>query len=182
MVISEAMFAKTPKGVDEVQKRLYGLGPRIRQLLIMIDGKRDVSALLAIFPPDLVPAMLAQLTDGGFVRQVLPAPATTAHARAVSASLPDGPAGNDSGWAGLGGGEEDPFELGQMFMVNLAKRILGIAGDPIIARLRATHDVYGLRSLYLEWRTTIKQAPDGLLRLKELEKKLSKVLGELPTP
>ena len=33
MVISEAMFAKTPKGVDEVQKRTHGLGPRIRQML-----------------------------------------------------------------------------------------------------------------------------------------------------
>lgn len=180
MVISEAMFAKTPKGMDEVQKRTHGLGPRIRQLLIMIDGKRDVSALLAIFSPDLLPAMLAQLSDGGFVLQVAQAQATTSHARAVAASLPI--ASPMSMPAALGEAEENPFELGQMFMINLAKRILGIAGDPIIARLRATHDIDGLRGLYLEWRSTIKQAPDGLLRLKELEKKLAKVLGELPTP
>jgi hypothetical protein len=72
--------------------------------------------------------------------------------------------------------------LGQTFMVNLAKRILGIAADPIIAKLRAAQDIGELRGLYLEWRSTIKQAPDGLLRLKELEKKLAKVLGDLPTP
>lgn len=180
MVISEAMFAKTPTGVEEVQKRTHGLGPRIRQMLIMVDGKRDVSALMAIFPPDMVPAMLAQLTEGGFVRQVQQVQATTSYARAVAASLPM--VTPVSVPAVLGGAEEDPFALGQMFMINLAKRILGIAGDPIIARLRATHDVDSLRGLYLEWRSTIKQAPDGLFRLKEIEKKLSKVLGQLPTP
>jgi hypothetical protein len=65
-------------------------------------------------------------------------------------------------------------------MINLAKRILGVAGDGIIAKLRARQDIEGLRALYLEWRNTIKQALDSLLRLRGLEKKLSKVLGDLP--
>jgi len=83
--------------------------------------------------------------------------------------------------SGAAAGEEDPFTLGQTFMINLARRILGIAGDGIVAKLRAAQDIDGLRALYVDWRNTIKQAPDGLLRLRELEKKLSKVLGELPT-
>lgn len=83
--------------------------------------------------------------------------------------------------SGFAADEEDPFALGQTFMINLANCILGVAGDGIIAKLRQTQDVDGLCALYLEWRNTIKQAPDGLLRLRELEKKLSKVLGDLPS-
>jgi len=143
MVISETMFAKTPKGVEEIRKGTHSLGPRIRHMLIMVDGKRDVSTRLAIFPPDLVPTMLTQLTDGEFVQQ---AQATTSHARAVAASLPMSTPVSIP--VVLGDTEEDLFELGQMFMINLAKRILGIAGDPIIARLQATRDVDGLRGLY----------------------------------
>lgn len=176
MVNSLACYAKTAAGVDAIKNRSGGLGPRARQLLIMIDGKRDVASLQAIFASDVLPGLLRQLTDACLVDLV-----QTPQASPAAVGLPPrsavlvAPAAPDLA-------DEDPFVLGQTFMINLAMRILGVAGDPIIARLRATHDVAGLRGLYLEWRGTIKQAPDGLLRLKELEKKLSKVLGELPRP
>ena len=181
MVNPYACYAKTTEGADAVRNRTHGLSPRVRQLLIMIDGKRDVASLLQIFPADLLPDMLDQLSDAGLVQLVEPAAASAAAPAVATAVAPaTTPAPLLPAAPGLA--DEDPFVLGQTFMVNLAKRILGVAGDPIIAKLHATHDVAGLRDLYLEWRGTIKQAPDGLLRLKELEKKLSKVLGELPTP
>lgn len=171
-----ACYAKTPAGVDAVKNRSHGLGPRVRQLLIMIDGKRDLAALQAIFAADVLPGLLTQLTDACLVDLLQTAqPSTDAVGAPERMAVSMAPAAPQRA-------DEDPFVLGQTFMINLAMRILGVAGDPIIARLRATHDVAGLRGLYLEWRGTIKQAPDGLLRLKELEKKLSKVLGELPTP
>lgn len=175
MVNPLACYAKTPAGVDAVRNRTHGLRPRARQLLIMIDGKRDVASLQGIFAADVLPGLLTQLADAGLVDLV------QAHVSPVAVAVParttTSPAPAAPGLA-----DEDPFLLGQTFMINLVMRILGVAGDPIIAKLRATHDVAGLRGLYLEWRSTIKQAPDGLLRLKELEKKLAKVLGELPTP
>lgn len=178
MVTASTVCAKTPKGQEEVERRAHGLSPRLRQMLIMIDGRRDLAALQAVFPPDLVPGLVQQLVDGGFVRiqEVVPTapPARPVPPRAAPASAP-------APLAGVAAGEEDPFELAQTFMINLARRILGIAGDGIVAKLRQAQDIDGLRALYLEWRNTIKQAPDGLLRLRELEKKLSKVLGELPS-
>jgi hypothetical protein len=178
MLTTRTVCAKTPKGQEEIERRAHGLSPRVRQMLIMIDGRRDMAALQAVFPPDLVPGLVQQLIDGGFVHMQeqapVPPPATQIPPRAP---LPSAPAP----LAGVAAGEEDPFELGQTFMINLARRILGIAGDGIVGKLRLAQDIDGLRALYVEWRNTIKQAPDGLLRLKELEKKLSKVLGELPT-
>lgn len=179
MVTAKTVCVKSAKGQEEIERRCYGLTPRLRQLLIMMDGRRDMAALQTVFPPDLVPGLMQQLLDQGFVTELATAPAT-----ATAPSTPPPRPASHTAPAPLGGSaseEEDPFQLGQTFMINLASRILGIAGSGIIAKLRATHDVEGLRALYWEWRNTIKQAPDGLLRLKELEKKLSKVLGELPT-
>ncbi len=175
MVTASTVCVKLPKGHEEIERRTQRLAPRLRQMLIMMDGQRDMAALQSVFPPELVAGLMQQLLDGGFVAELAAAPA---------AAVAPAPAAPQTAPAPLGGtvaGEEDPFQLGQTFMINLAKRILGIAGDAIIAKLQATQDIEGLRGLYMEWRSTIKQAPDGLLRLKELEKKLSKVLGDLPS-
>ncbi len=44
--MSEArVYAKTQAGVEEIQQRQAGLNARVRQLLILIDGKRNVSEL-----------------------------------------------------------------------------------------------------------------------------------------
>ena len=181
MVTASTVCVKSPKGQHEIEHRTHGLTPRMRQMLIMMDGRRDMAALQTVFPPELVPGLMQQLLDSGFVTELAAAPAA-AVAPATAAVAPR--AVQQVARAPLGEsvvGEEDPFLLGQTFMINLAKRILGIAGDGIIAKLRAAQNIEDLRALYMEWRNTIKQAPDGLLRLKELEKKLSKVLGDLPT-
>ncbi len=182
MVTANTVCVKLPKGHDEIERRTYRLTPRLRQMLIMMDGRRDMVALQLVFPPELVRELMQQLLDGGFVTALAAAPAVpvspTSAAAAPSRAIPQTAPAPLSGTTA---GEEDPFLLGQTFMMNLAKRILGIAGDGINAKLRAAQDVEDLRALYVEWRNTIKQAPDGLVRLKELEKKLSKVLGDLPS-
>jgi len=181
VVTANTVCVKSPKGQDEIERRTHGLTPRLRQMLIMIDGRRDMAALQTVFPPELVAGLMQQLLDSGFVTELAyapamaVAPAPAAPPRAAPQTAP-APLGEPTA------GKEDPFLLGQTFMINLAKRILGIAGDGIVAKLRAAQDIEGLRALYMEWRNTIKQAPDGLLRLRELEKKLSKVLGDLPNP
>lgn len=153
-------YVKTPKGIEEVERKVHGLALKSRQVLIMIDGKRDLAVLQGIFPPEMVPGILDELIAGGFIRELekpKPAPAAT----------------------GRGLDEEDPFVLAQTFMINIAKRILGIAGDAVIAKLKSANDLDALRALFPEWRTAIKQNPDGLQRLKEFETKLFHVLGEV---
>ena len=68
------VLQKTRKGTEELRTRLHGLGPRLRQLLILIDGKRDVAELARMLPtPDLA-EQLVQLESGGFVARPLDAP------------------------------------------------------------------------------------------------------------
>lgn len=159
------MWVKTAKGREEVERKAYGPAFKLRQILIMIDGKRDLALLQGILPPKAVPAIVAELLKDGFVEamevQATPAPASVTPASAAPAD-PD----------------EDPFMLGQTFMINMAKRILGVAGDAISVKLRAVPDAAALRALIPEWRSAIRHAPDGLQHLKELERKLAKALGD----
>lgn len=153
-------YVKTPKGIEEVERKVHGLALKSRQVLIMIDGKRDLAVLQGIFPPEMVPGILDELIAGGYIRELdRPKPASAA--------------------TGAGVDGEDPFVLSQTFMINIAKRILGIAGDPVIAKLKSANDLDALRALFPEWRNAIKQSPDGLQRMKELETKLFHVLGEV---
>lgn len=172
---------KTPKGVEEVARRTHGLGPRVRQLLIMIDGKRDDASVLAMFPPEIGPGLMAQLVDGEFVH-VLEQPEAPAPVPAAgTAAQPPGAAASSAQAAPAGTGQDDPFVLGRTFMINTASRMLGVAGDSIVGKLRVAPDLDGLRALYPAWIKAICESPDGAWLHKDLERKLSKVLGKLPS-
>mgnify|MGYP000529389300 CR=1 FL=1 len=53
------VLLKTVKGLDEIQNKVYGLAPKRRRVLIMVDGLRTVQALgsydnLTISDPSLI--------------------------------------------------------------------------------------------------------------------------------
>jgi hypothetical protein len=77
MVTAVTVCAKTAKGQEEIERRPNGLSPRLRQMLILMDGRRDTAALQTVFPPELVPTPVQQLLDGGFDAELNPAPAET---------------------------------------------------------------------------------------------------------
>lgn len=70
---NQAVWRKTPKGLDAIARRAGGLSPRLRSVLIMVDGKRPASEFeqlaAGLGSPD---ALLAQLASGGFIEAVLP--------------------------------------------------------------------------------------------------------------
>ena len=43
MFNKQAIYHKTPKGTEAIANRQSGLAPRLRSLLIMVDGKRSLS-------------------------------------------------------------------------------------------------------------------------------------------
>ncbi|HEY5632512.1 MAG TPA: hypothetical protein VIT02_02005 [Burkholderiaceae bacterium] len=62
-----AVLRKTALGLDELDSRRRGLDPRARQLLILIDGRRNLDELARMLPQDQLDARLAMLEAGGFV-------------------------------------------------------------------------------------------------------------------
>lgn len=64
---TQDVFQKTGKGADELRTRRHGLSPRLRQLLILVDGKRDFAELSRMLPGAELAEHLAQLERGGFV-------------------------------------------------------------------------------------------------------------------
>lgn len=71
---TQAVLQKTRKGTDELRTRRHGLSPRLRQLLILIDGKRDTAELARMLPGPELAEQLARLENDGFVTRPLEAP------------------------------------------------------------------------------------------------------------
>lgn len=65
---SAAVYAKTPKGQEEIATRAHRLPARVRAMLIIVDGHRSVGQLLAQHPaPDEAAEHLRVLAEGGFI-------------------------------------------------------------------------------------------------------------------
>lgn len=63
-----ALHARTEKGELELRTRQHGLSPRARQLLLLIDQRRDGKRLARVFPAHELTAYLALLQSQGFIR------------------------------------------------------------------------------------------------------------------
>ncbi len=64
----DAVFVKTAKGIEEVQKRSYSLKPPLRTLLIMVDGRTKAAAILKqTLPLGITPEQVDQLCTEGFI-------------------------------------------------------------------------------------------------------------------
>lgn len=66
-----AAYRKSSKGTEAIAARLHGLTPRLRSLLIIVDGKKSGQDLLK-FAANLgdADAMVNDLLDGGFIEPV----------------------------------------------------------------------------------------------------------------
>lgn len=106
MGVSElSVCVKSAKGVSEIATRAAGLNPRLRQLLILLDGKRNAQDLAKMLPTLNVTEALGALIGEGFAEPVNegPAPvaaptvAMTAPAAAAPASVAPGILSPNSG-------------------------------------------------------------------------------------
>ncbi len=63
------IYRKTAKGVHEIETREFRLTPRVRNALILVDGKRDVAALQALMPQQ-VDGTLEILLEQNFIEVI----------------------------------------------------------------------------------------------------------------
>lgn len=77
------IFHKTERGTEELKTRRNGLTPRLRQLLILFDGRRDVAEIARVLPQAEFDERVALLASDGYIAATA-AGATTAATTATA--------------------------------------------------------------------------------------------------
>jgi len=166
------VFKKTPKGQEEIQERQGGLNPRIRRLLILIDGQRSVDDLRQMVVMDDLTHALGQLEEAGYIdvegvtgddnassSEALPIPPVTSFRE-----LPPDP-------------KTKELEMARHFMINTLKTFCGSH-----VHMSLMHDIFDasdhtqLRDHFGRWFRAIMETRQGSRRADELRIQLLAVI------
>jgi hypothetical protein len=80
------VYRKTAKGQDEIATRAHRLQPRLRQALILVDGRRSDEDFARLLPQ--ADEILRALVDGGFVEAAGVVTSAVAPPRAAAPTVP----------------------------------------------------------------------------------------------
>ena len=163
------VFAKTPKGQEEVVAKSGGLTPRQRRVLIMVDGKRSVEELRSMLLADDLQNTLGLLEELELIAVTSAAGAPVA----ATQSLPPITAFSELP------ADADPLRLqmARNFMVNTVNTFVGALGSSsLLDRLARADGHDGLRALYDEWYHAIVSSRDGRREAEALRSKLLQVI------
>jgi hypothetical protein len=149
----QLIFFKTEQGREALTSRPAGLGPRLRSLLIMVDGKRSVAEFDKLLGADAAP-LLEQLAAQGWVES---------EAAATGAAVHNGAAGAPVGVPVLTDAVPAtpplPFADARRLMVRFVNDQLGPMGEPLAMRIEACKTPADLQAI-------LPRVRDGLLNFK----------------
>lgn len=165
-------FAKTAKGHDEITTKAGGLSPRVRRVLIFVDGKRTVDELRGMLQSDDLQHTLGMLEEEGYIElaSVINAVGKPVVPQAPLASitafseLPDTP---------------DPVRLqkARNFMTNTLNAFVGALGNSsLLDRIEQASGHAELRAMYDEWFHAIVMSREGKREAESLREKLLAVI------
>jgi hypothetical protein len=139
------IYRKTAKGQTEIETRAHRLAPRLRSLLIMVDGKRS-DADFAQLLPQAADALAALVEDGFIAEQArsaasapapaAPAPASSAPGRDTRSTAVPGPAAPAA-----------QFEAMRRDVLRDLNDRLGPAGERMAIKLERARDEAEFRAL-----------------------------------
>lgn len=134
MIQKNVIYRKSAKGTEAIATRQHGLSPKLRSMLIMMDGKRSVDDLarLSQVSGD-TEQLLGQLLEQGFIEPfavAAPAPAVT------SAPAP---------LAAASGKPPGTLLDAQRYVVRRLTDILGPNAEELCLRIEATKNVHDLQ-------------------------------------
>ena len=158
------VFAKTPKGQEEVTTKSAGLTPRIRRVLIMVDGKRSIDELRSMLQSDDLQHTLGMLEEEGFIELAGAHAATSLPPISAFGELPSTP---------------DPVRLQQArnFMSNTLNAFVGALGtSSLLDRIEKAENHGDLRAQYDEWYHAIVMSREGKREAEALRSKLLAVI------
>lgn len=167
------IFAKTPKGHEAMEKRTGGLTPRVRRVLIFVDGKRTVDDLRSMVAADDLTHTLGVLEEEGFIE-------VQATQDSAGAKTP-APAGQalKSITAFRDLTTTDPLSLAKArnFMNNTVNVFAGSVGtSSLIDHIQNAQSHEDLRAVFDDWYYAIVSSRDGKREAEGLRAKLLEVI------
>jgi hypothetical protein len=152
------IYDKSDKGREEIATRKYGLAPKIRPLLVLVDGKHSGQALIKKFGfMGLSEEVIKDLVQNGFVTGVAPAAgaATALPAANEASAAPQQAAAAQEQDVGDGILEpgETQYQAVYNFYTHTIKSTIGLRGFMLqlkVEKCSAIDDFRALRKPYLE--------------------------------
>jgi hypothetical protein len=145
----DLIFDKTDKGREEIATRKHHLAPRLRSLLVLVDGKHRTEDLLRkVAGLGLNEQALAELRENAFIEAIdtLPAAATAPTGPGAAAAQP---VPGDS----LAEEGESQFQTLYNFFTETIRSTLGLRGYALqlkVERCTSIDDFRALRQTYLD--------------------------------
>ncbi len=159
------IYVKTPKGIEEMNNRTYGLPQRARLVLIMMDGKCSNSEIASRFPEGEGEALLANLVVAGFVAPLQGSSMAKASlVKPVEKIAPPQDAAQR-------------FEMAKNLMRNTINAFLGGMGSSLLNQIDKCTNLDELRPLYKAWQDAIRLTSDGRKQANDLESRLAALLS-----
>jgi hypothetical protein len=148
--MTTSIFDKTDKGREEIATRRYHLAPRMRTLLLLIDGKHTNHELLQkLRGMGLTEESLAELLNDGYIHAVAAPPVVQSVAPATRVvKIAEAPAG-----ARLMPDGKTQFEAVYQFYTETIKSMIGLRGYGLqmkVEKAGAIEELRELRKPYLE--------------------------------
>lgn len=166
------IFTKTPKGHTEITSKSGGLTPRVRRVLIFVDGKRSVDELRGMLQSDDLQHTLGMLEEDGYI-EVASVSGAAGASPAAQAPLPPITAFSELP------AMPDPVRLQQArnFMINTLNTFVGSLGaSSLLDRIDNAEGHAGLRILFDEWYHAMVMSRDGKREAEALRTRLLQVI------
>lgn len=170
-------YAKTPKGVHEIEHRSHEIQPIQRRLLILVDGKRSEDELANLFHGGDLRQVLSQLEVGGYIQRQGDGPLDLAPSRPEqmggSAKLAHYPE-----LAQLPPTRPpDSLLKAKNFIINTISHFHSYYAWLDLKRaVQECHSHAELREYYPQWLESMQESRQAVKRLDELKKQLLDVL------
>lgn len=167
------LFAKTTKGHEEIENRSGELTPRVRRLLIFVDGKRSVEDLRGMLIADDLTHTLGMLEELGYIEVVSLTDSAGNDARLPTTQrLPSITAFRDLA-------EADSMSLAKArnFMNNTINTFVGTVGtSSLLDHIQDARSLTELRAVFDDWYYAIVSSRDGRREAESLRAKLLEVI------
>lgn len=166
------VFAKTAKGQQEIANRSGELSPRVRRVLILVDGQRSVEALRELVTADDLTHTLGVLEELGLIE------VSSVVTDKGLESEPDGPLPSITAFRELPAAPPPrELEMARHFMINTLKTFSTVhAPISLMTSISAATSHEQLRSCFANWYRVIVGSRTGRRRAEDLRNDLLKVL------